>query len=93
MGVVRHVHALRGDCQVLTIVPQPSTDRLDDARALLYVIESWRPALWVMAELLLLPLLGVCLLLGGLDCGGFLIGAAVPLAFSRYGPNWWPGKR
>jgi hypothetical protein len=78
---------------VLTIVPQASTDRFDDARALLYVIESWRPALWVMVELLLLPLLGLGLLLGGAYWGGLLIGAAVSLGLSRYGPHWWPGKR
>jgi hypothetical protein len=77
---------------MLTLVPQ-SINRGEEARALLYVVESWRPFLWTVVELLLLPLLGVGLLLGGLYLGYALIGAAVALGFSRYGPHWWPGKR
>jgi hypothetical protein len=76
---------------VLTIVPQ-SVDRLDEARALLGIVESWRPSSWLVA-LLLLPLLGVALVLSGVLWGGFFVGAAVSLALCRYGPHWWPGRR
>lgn len=93
VAVVRHLPAVRGHGVVLSVVPQSGTDRLDEARALLYAVESWRPVPWVVLELLLLPLVGVGLLLGGLSWGCLLIGSAVSLALSRYGPNWWPGKR
>jgi hypothetical protein len=84
---------VHGEAAVLTLVPQANTDRLAEARELLRLVEFGRPALWVLCELLLLPLLGVGLLLVGLYLGYAVIGGAVALGLSRYGPCWWPGKR
>ena len=76
---------------MLSVVPQP-VDRLDEARALLYIVESWRPDQWLLV-MLLLPLVGVVLLLAGASWGLFFVGASVSLALWRHGPCWWPGKR
>lgn len=77
---------------MLNVVPQSNADPLNDARALLHLVAPW-PDPWVLLELLLLPLLGVGLVLGGLNWGWLLIGAALSLGLSRYGPLWWPGRR
>jgi hypothetical protein len=76
----------------LTVVPPYERDRLADARELLRLAEYTRAAtLWLCG---LLPLvLGVVLMLSGLHWGGLLVGGAVSLALSRYGPSWWPGRR
>lgn len=79
---------------MLSIVPQSQPiDRLEEARELLRIVESWRPNLRTLVDLLLLPLVGVGLVANGLEWGGLLIGSSVSLAFCRYGPRRWPGKR
>ena len=70
-----------------------SVPSYDEPRALLMIVEWWRQTAIVLFELLFIPLVGVVLLLSGLLWGGLLIGAAIGLALSRYGPHWWPGKR
>jgi hypothetical protein len=74
---------------VLTLVPPP--DQIE-ARELLRLVMSWQPILWAL-EILLLPLAGLALLAGGFAWGALLIGAAVALILTRYGPSWWPGRR
>lgn len=83
------LHPVRGLVLLLRAVPS----HLDESRALLNIVELLRPDWWLLLELLLIPLVGVALFLGGVAWGGLLLGAAVALALSRYGPHWWPGKR
>ena len=77
---------------------QPSvaaqSDRLADARDLLRIVELGRPNWRVLGEILLPLLLAVCLLSVGCNwAAGLLLGVAVSLMLSRYGPRGWPGKR
>lgn len=76
---------------MLTLVQQPR-DRVADARELLYLIETTRPAMWLLYGLLPL-LLGVGLVVAGLLWGGLLIGAPIGWALLCHGPAWWPGRR
>lgn len=66
----------------------------DEVRTVIRVVETGRPTMWALFELLVLPLLALSLLAAGCEwAGGLLLGAAVSLALSRYGPRWWPGRR
>lgn len=68
-------------------------ERFPDARQLLHVGDLWRPAQALAVSLLLL-LLTLSLFSAGYGwAAGLLIGAAVSLCLSRYGPRWWPGRR
>lgn len=77
---------------MLTLVPPTSGRHFDEARDLLDFVELQRSTAWTLAELFLI-FTGACLQLAGLPWGGLLIGAALGLGLSRYGPHWWPGKR
>lgn len=84
------LHPLRGVGRVLSLV-EPG-DRFADARQLLYIGELSRPSPVVVA-VLVLTLLAAVLIAAGQVWAWSLIGAAVSLALSRYGPHWWPGRR
>lgn len=75
---------------MLTLVQPP--DQFADAHLLRRAGEVSQSSLLLLL-FVLLPVLAAGLWAAGHAWACPVIGAAVALALSRYGPHWWPGRR